>query len=417
MKISIIKASAASGFKKYKKTRGGLPQNIHSLAAATPKHIEIELIDETVDCKVNYRTSSDLIVIMFSTPDAIRGYRHADKFRSKGKTVILGGLHPSFLPDEALQHADSVMIGESENIWNEVLKDFQNRELKQRYKSVKAVDLSTIKPYRTDLIGLKRYDWIWTTVVSRGCPFKCDFCTVNKFFHSIQYRPIPDIIKEIKHCGTEWIELKADNLTIDRKYCLELFKAIKPLGINWSTATDIRIANDEELLSAAAESGLNYVLVGIETPSGSALKGSGKNFVKTDQVYHQIKKLHDYGVIVDASALFGFDTHTVDIFEETLNFFQEIEVDVCESVLVIPFPGTALFQQLEKEGRILTRDWSKYDGAHVVYQPKILTPQELEAGWYWFYKKWNAWGMRSKRKKRQIQQLGRENANYISSTF
>ena len=417
MKISMIKASAKGNFKTYKKSRGGLPQNIFSLAAATPSDIDIELIDETVNCRVDYRTDSDLIVLMFSTPDALRGYEHAHKFSKRGKPVILGGLHPSFMPEEARQHGNAVIIGEAEGVWDDVLTDFSNGALKPIYQAHAPFDLAKLNPYPTNLLGLHKYDWIWTVLVSRGCPHNCEFCTVNKFFHSLQYRPIQHVVEEIRNCGTEYIELKADNLTIDRKYCIELFRAIKPLNVKWSTATNIRLAEDEELLDAAAESGLQYVLVGIETPSASALKNTGKGFVRIDQVCQNVARFHEYGIIVDASALFGFDSHDTSIFENTLSFFDDVEIDVCDSVIVIPFPGTNLFKRLHREGRILTQDWSKYDGAHAVYRPLGMSPQDLEAGAYWFHQKWNSWTRRSNRKKRQVKQLGHDVASYISSTF
>lgn len=417
MKVCMIKASAKSAFKTYKKSRGGLPQNIFALAAATPPGIDIEMIDETVNGRVNYRSDCDLVVLMFSTPDALRGYEHARNFKKRGKTVIFGGLHPSFMPDEALEYGDSVIIGEAEPVWETVLDDFRHGQLKPTYRAQKAVDLATVNPYPTDLITVDKYDWIWTVSVSRGCPFSCEFCTVNKFFHGIRYRPIENIVAEIENSPTEYIELKADNLTVNRKYCLELFEALKPLNIKWSVEADIRLTRDEELLAAAAESGLHYVLVGIETPSSSALKAAGKNFVKPEQLKQDVAKLHEYGIIVDASALFGFDSHDDKIFEETLAFFDEIEVDVCDSVITVPYPGTALYNRLGSEGRILTRDWSKYDGAHAVFKPAKMSPYELEEGAYWFHRQWNSLMRRYRRKKRQVKQLGRENAEWIARTF
>lgn len=417
MKISLIKACADSDFKTYKKSRGGFPQNIFALASATPEGIDIELTDETVSRKVDYYTDADLIVIMFSTPDAIRAYHHAAEFRRRGKTVILGGLHPTFMSDEALDYCDSVIIGEAENVWYDILKDFHTDSLKLTYKSKKPFNLINMKPYRNDLCKLEDYDWVSTVLVSRGCHFKCDFCTVNKFFHAHQYRPVEHVIDEIKSSQTDFIELKADNLTIDREYCLELFRAIKPLDIKWSTSADIMLAQDEELLAAAAESGLNYLLLGIETPSETALKNACKGFVKRDQIGSAINDFHSHGIIVDASALFGFDSHTPDIFEETLNFFEEIEVDVCDSVILIPFPGTELFKRMDNEGRIRTRNWSLYDGSHAVFHPLGMTARELEEGAYWFYQEWNSGKRKRGRKKRQSLQLGRQNANYIARNF
>ena len=417
MKVCIIKASAASGFKKYKKSRGGLPQNIFCLASATPRDIEVELIDETIDYEVNYSSDADLVAIMFSTPDAMRAYKHGDLFKKLGKTVVMGGLHASFLPDEALKHCDAVMIGESEPVWTDVLKDFQNHSLKERYEAAEAFDLADLKPFRKDLIPLEYYDYVWTVIVSRGCPNKCEFCTVNKFFKKQTYRPIANIIEEIKNCGTKYVELKADNLTVDRDYCLELFKALKPLQVSWSTLTALSFTEDEELLAAAVESGLSYVLVGIESVSEQALKRAGKGFVTKQKIIDGVEKFHQYGVVVDSLALFGFDSDTPDIFEKTFEFYKEIGVDVSDSAIITPYPGTSLFKRLDDEGRILTHDWAKYDGSYAVYQPASMSVEDLEYGAYWFNKKWYSRAERLERNKRMKRYLSPEDYEYVRSSF
>ncbi len=417
MKIDIIKACEESDFKTYKKSRGGLPQNIFSLAAATPEEIDITLIDETVNNRVNYNTSAELIVIMFSTPDALKGYKHAQEFTRRGKTVVLGGLHPTFMHSESLEYGDSVIIGEAEQVWYDLIKDYLTGTLKQIYKSNTPFCLDNMVPYRQDLYSLKDYDWISSVIVSRGCRGRCEFCTVNKFFHTQEYRPVSRVVEEISRIDTNFIELKADNLTTDKSYCMELFTALKDLNIKWSTSADIRFALDQELLNAAVESGLNYILLGIETSSEKALKSAGKGFVKQEETARAVNELHKRGVIVDSAALFGFDTHTPAIFEETLSFFEEIEIDVCAPVILVPFPGTELFNRLKRENRLITTDWSLYDGSHAVFQPAGMSVQELEEGVYWFHKQWNSYPLKKDRKKRYKTQLGRENANYLLSNF
>jgi len=203
----------------------------------------------------------------------------------------------------------------------------------------------------------------------------------------MRFRPIGSIVDEIKNSGAKYIELHADNLTADRDYAIELFKALKPLSINWSGETTINLANDEELLQLAAASGLHFLLVGLETPSRSALDKSGKGFVSTHDVKRQVAAFHKYNIEVDSAFLFGFDEHDKSIFNETYEFVKEIDLDSTHSVIVIPFPGTHTFKTLKNEGRILTEDWSKYDGAHAVFQPQNMTPYELEQGAYEFYQK------------------------------
>lgn len=385
MKVYLIKASESNSFKDYKKYLGSPPQNIFSTAAATPENISIEMCDETMDMRVNYRSNADLICIFMSTPDALRAYDIAKTFRKKGKPIVFGGLHASFMQDEVLQHGDAVMIGETEGIWEELLDDFQNNKMKEQYQRTTYFDIDKLKPFSTSIIKPSVYHDYWTVVVGRGCNNACSYCTVHPFFKKMRFRSVSKIVEEIKSSGLKYFELHADNLTADREYAMELFTALKPLNIHWSGETTINFAEDEELLKMAAESGLHYLLVGLETPSRSALDKSGKGFINVEQVKNHIAKFHEYGIQVDSSFLFGFDEHTTEIFQETIDFVKEINLDSAHSVILIPFPGTSTFNKLEKEGRIITKDWSKYDGVHAVFQPKNMSQQELEDGAYWFY--------------------------------
>lgn len=387
MKVYIIKASEKTAFKEYKQYMGAPPQNIFSVAATTPEGVDIEMCDETMDMKIDFRSKADIVAIFMSTPDALRAYDIAKVFRKKGKTVVFGGLHTSFLPEEALMHGDAVLIGEIEGIWEDLLDDFKNDNLKERYQRSSLYDLDLLKPFPTDIISPQQYHDYWSVIVGRGCNNACSYCTVSPFFKKMRFRPIGNIVDEIKKSGTQYVELHADNLTADRDYAIELFKALKPLNIYWSGEATINFADDEELLALAADSGLHFLLVGLETPSRSALDKSGKGFVSVDQVKKQIDNFHSYDIEIDSGFLFGFDEHDENIFEETYEFVKDIDIDSAHSILVIPFPGTPFYNNLKSEGRILTDDWSKYDGAHAVFQPKNMSAQELEYGAYWFYKK------------------------------
>lgn len=387
MKVYLIKASAPGLFKEYKKYMGAPPQNIFSLAAATPRGIVIDMCDETQDMKPNIKSDADIIVICFHTPDAIHAYKMADKFRAKKKTVVLSGLHASFMPDEAQQHADALLIGEVEGIWAELLKDYKSDNLKKRYQRNTPVDMGKLRPYPTDIIPASRYKGVWSVLVSRGCVHRCEFCVIPPFFKGkYRLRPIDNIVEEIKAAPAKWFELHSDNLTADRDYAIELFKAIKPLKIKWLGESTIKMAHDEELLRLAAESGCEYLLVGIETPSQDALSSSGKEFVSPRQVREAIDKFHKYGIKITSSIIFGFDSHTPRIFQESLDFVNEIGIDEVESVILCPFAGTPLYNRLEAEDRLLTKDWSKYDCSQPVFQPKNMTPEELDEGAVWFWK-------------------------------
>lgn len=387
MKLYLIKASAPGLFKEYKKYMGCPPQNIFSAAAATPRSIKIDMCDETMDMKPDMKTDADLIAIFYHTPDAVHAYKMADTYKAKGKTVVLGGLHASFLPDEAQEHADAVIIGELEGIWLQLLKDFRDGALKRQYQRKGPVDMSNLRPYPTDIIPPSKYKNIWSVLVSRGCVHRCDFCVIPPFFNGkYRVRPIENIVAEIQAAPAKWFELHADNLTADRDYAIKLFKALIPLKIKWVGESTIKMAEDEELLRLAAESGCHTLLVGIETPSQVALKSSGKEFVSPEKTRDAIRKFHEYGIQITSSMIFGFDTHTTDIFQESVDFVNEIEIDEVESVILCPFAGTPLYKRLEKEGRLLTKDWSKYDCSQAVFTPKNMTPQQLEEGATWFWK-------------------------------
>ncbi|MCG8634001.1 MAG: B12-binding domain-containing radical SAM protein [Desulfobacterales bacterium] len=386
MNVYIIKASAPGPFKTYKKAMGAPPQNIFSLAAATPGGVGVTLCDETIGMKPRLKIDADIIAILFHTPDAVHAYAMADKFRAKGKTTVLGGIHPSLMPGEAAAHADSLLIGEAEGIWEDLLDDYQNNCLKPEYRRETPVDLATVNPYPLDLIPPSKYEHIWSVLVSRGCVHRCDFCAVPPFFSGkYRKRPIENIVAEIKAAPTDWVELHADNLTADRDYALELFKALTPLNINWMGESTIKLADDAELLQAAARSGCKWLLIGIETPSRSALQASGKGFVSPDDIRDKISRFHDHGIKISSSMIFGFDTHTPEIFRESEDFCRYIGIDEVESVILIPFPGTPLYKRMDSENRLLTKDWSRYNGDEVVFSPAGMTADELKKGSLWFW--------------------------------
>jgi len=390
MKVYLIKASAGSPYSEYKAETGGPPQNIFSAAAATPEHVALEMTDETIGMKTDFKSRADVIAVFMSTPDAFRAYEIADKFRSQGKTVALGGLHTMFRQKEAAAHSDTLLIGEVEGIWEQLLDDYKTGTVKKIYKRDTPADLTKLKPYPTRLIPPSRYNYTWSVVVGRGCPNKCGFCLVHKFFDTCRFRPVDQIVEEVrqlKRLGVAWVELHADNLTVNRKYALELFTALAPLKMKFYGETTILIAEDEELLAAAKKAGLKALLFGIETPSRQALIGQGKKFVRPKMAREYIATVKRYGIEVWGDFLVGFDEHDPSIFEDTLNFIKTIKADRTFEHLVIPFPGSKTFEILEQEGRILTKDWSKYDGSNVVFQPKKMTVEELNHGAYWLWKK------------------------------
>lgn len=395
MKIYLIKASAGSAYSTYKADTGGPPQNIFSAAAAMPSGIEIEMCDETIGMKADMKSDADIVAVFMSTPDAYRAYELTSAFSELGKVTLLGGLHTFFFQEEAEKYADALVIGESEGLWEQIFEDLKNNQLKPKYKREKPLDLAELNPYPTHLIDVERYDYTWSVLVSRGCPMHCDFCLVHQFFDKFNLRPIDKIVEEVKalkRIGVEWVELHSDNLTQNKRYAIELFEALAPLEMNFFGETTVLIARDEKLLAAAQKAGVKMLLFGIETPSEDALKDQGKSFVKPEKIKEYVARVQSYGIEVVGDFLFGFDAHDYSIFEQTKEFIKDINVDKAYPHLMIPFPGSETYKKLKAEGRILTEDWSQYDGTHVVFKPTKMSAEELEYGTWEvseFAEKWN----------------------------
>ncbi len=355
------------------------PLNLLYLAALTPRDIEVTLTDEHVD-KIDFEEEVDLVGITSLTATAPRAYEIADEFRKRGIKVVLGGIHPSVLPQEAVQHADAVVIGEAENLWPQVIEDFTKERLKKFYQSSQKPSLENLPLPRRDLLQGKRYltkNFIQTT---RGCPFNCDFCSVTMFFGKRhRFRPIADVIKEIESLNGNFTVFADDNVAAHTKYAKELFKALVPCKKRWFSQADLTIAQDEELLRLAAKSGCEGLYIGLESLTDVGLK----KFKKQINFKEAVNRLKSYGIRVEGSFIFGFDSDDKKVFEKTLKFAQELRLDMVTFHLLTPLPGTKLYEKLEEENRIVERDWSKYDLSTVVFEPKQMTREELQEGVRW----------------------------------
>ncbi|OQX53871.1 MAG: hypothetical protein B5M53_06395 [Candidatus Cloacimonas sp. 4484_209] len=349
------------------------------ISSITPKHCNIDFIDERFK-KIDFDWDGDLVAITSLTVEAKRAYEIADKFKSRGKRVVLGGYHPSALPEEAKQHADAVVIGEAEETWPQLLRDFENGKLKPFYRCLKPPDMKSLPiPDRRLHRGVR-----FSAAVqgSRGCPVRCEFCAISNtnYGHIFRSRRIEDIIAEIKTLKEKYIFFLDPNITANPSYAKSLFKEMIGLNKKFKCFGNIHVLErDEELLKLAAEAGCSLWFVGFETFSQEALDRLGKRNV-VNRYKTAVRKIHDYGMEVFASFIFGFDEDRKNVFETTLEKINEIEVDIVSFSILTPYPGTSLFLRLEKEKRILTRDWSKYDEDHVVFQPKNMSPYELLFG-------------------------------------
>jgi radical SAM superfamily enzyme YgiQ (UPF0313 family) len=355
------------------------PLGLMVVAALTPRDLQVEIIDEHTQ-KLNLNTDADIVGINVNACSSRRAYHISEQFRKKGRKVILGGFHVTFNQKEASKQADSIVIGEAEAVWKDVIKDFKNDNLKKLYDGTKYENLSIPIP-RRDLVRSKGFYFENVIQATRGCPSKCDFCGINHFFGGkFKKRPVPEVIKDIKSMKGFRFLFTDDNLTADPIYAKRLFKALIPLKKKWMGMTNTTIAKDDELLRLARKCGCVGLFLGLESIHQENLKNSQKYLNAVDEYKSIIRKLHDYGIAVAGGTMFGFDNDSLDTFKRSLNFYLDSGIDIIQVSPLTPFPGTPLYSKLKKEKRIITSNFDDYDIYKVVFKPKQMSPEDLEEG-------------------------------------
>lgn len=353
--------------------------NARHLAAITPKKHDVKVINERYE-KINFEEKWDIVNINFTTSTAPHAYDIADNFRKKDITVVLSGLHPSLMSDEAKQHADSVLLGVGELNWLKLLEDFENKKLKAYYPPVKYDKNIIIPPTNIDLPGVVLTGAIEAT---RGCPYKCEFCRESHIPGGSQFytRPVDEVVDEIKNLPQKSFTFYDTSLTIDTKYTKELFKKMIGLKKRFSCNGNADVlANDKELVNLSKKAGCVSWLIGFESIYQETLNDIGKNTNKVEEYKQAVQNIHDNGIVVIGCFVFGFDKDNKNIFNDTFKVIQELEIDVADFLVLTPFPGTPLYNKMEKEKRIFTNDWRLYNMKNVVYKPKNMTRSELLIG-------------------------------------
>ncbi|MCX6666136.1 MAG: radical SAM protein [Euryarchaeota archaeon] len=344
----------------------------------TPEDHMVEIIEEKFN-KINFDKGYDLVGISCFTCNVKRGYEIADKFRCQGIPVVLGGYHPSALPLEAKTHADSVVIGEAELVWPQLLIDLENKTLKPFYKSNKYVDPKFIPPAKR----INQRNPIFASIqASRGCPNSCKFCAMHNI-EGPQFRPrcIDSIIDEIRSIKCKNLFFVDSSLTINPRFSKSLFKEMIGLNKKFECFGNMNVlTKDDELLDLASKAGCIRWLVGIESISQETIDSMKKGTNKVKEYEIAIQKIKDHGMLVTGLFMFGFDNDTPDIFNRTLQAMNELNLDSASFSIVTPYPGTQLFNEMEAEGRILTKDWAKYTEGNVVFKPKNMSEEELLQG-------------------------------------
>lgn len=389
--------------------------SLPTIAAYTPEHWHVELIDEAVD-DIEFDFPCDLVGISIMTCYAPRAYEIAEEFRRRGKTVVLGGVHPTYCPDEALQHADAIVCGEAEDLWPQLVADYEAGTLQRTYKMTSFPTLENYRSPRVELLSPDSYMTRQCSFTTRGCHFDCEFCSVSPFNgKTTRRRPVEEVVTELQNVQ-RWIRSElverlrdeplwkafllglrirvgiedgsivafVDDLhNSNRAYCRELWTALKPLKIKWGCQSTLFLADDEEMVKLAAESGCVSVFVGMESLDEDCLDETNKPFNRVKKFSQEIKMFHDYGIMVNPGIVFGFDNDDEAVFERAVEFLTKNQVELAYFNVLTPLPGTALYERYNSAGRIFDRDWSKYDGKHVVFQPSRMTPEQLQEGFHW----------------------------------
>ncbi len=352
-----------------------------SVAAETPGDIEIKIIDEQVD-DIPWEQEFDLVGITCMTALAERAYEISAGFRKRGIPVVLGGTHPTFCPEEAIDHADAIVVGDAEGIWKRVVEDARMCRVKGIYKNNTPLELKGLKHPPRELLKSNNYGTVQAAQATRGCSNGCDFCSVAAFHRqTMRFRPINEVYDEISSISERFFIFVDDNLTADRDYARELFRALIPLKKRWITQSTLAISEDEGFVKLMAEAGCIGLFVGLETFKSENLDSINKTCHRVDQYRDAVRLLHSYGIGVEAGIVFGFDNDTTDVFKNTLATLDRLEVDVIQVSIFTPLPGTPRFAAMKD--RLTDHNWSNYDFHNVVFRPAKMSAEDLKAGHDW----------------------------------
>jgi radical SAM superfamily enzyme YgiQ (UPF0313 family) len=377
----------------FKRSLRYAPLTLTTLAALVPEEVgaEITLQDEGVQ-PLDLDFSADLVGITAITGTSLRAYEIADKLRSRGHKVVLGGVHPTLMPDEAEEHADCLVTGYAETSWPQLVRDFAAGQLASRYSMPVDRHLRGIPLPRRDMLQKSRYATINSIEATRGCPHKCDFCVVPTAWHGTYLRrPVEEVVAELQTFEKRHAVFIDLSPVEDVAYAKSLYRAMIPLKIRWVGLATTRLAEDLELLKLAAQSGCRGVLIGFESIDQLTLNGTRKHFHHADRYAEYVKRLHDHGIGIQGCFVFGFDDDDGSVFERTVEFVDKTKIDLPRYAVVTPFPSTPLYKRLEAQGRLLHRKWSLYDVEHVVFEPKQMTPEQLQEGLQWSWEQSYSW--------------------------
>jgi radical SAM superfamily enzyme YgiQ (UPF0313 family) len=366
------------------------------LASLSPTDAQISFTDELLT-PINLEKDLkevDLVGITVLSKTALRAYKIADAYRKKGIPVVLGGIHSSALPEEAKEHADSVVIGEAEEVWPHLIEDARMGSLKPFYRQEGYTELSKIPIPRRDILPKRGYLPLDVVQVTRGCPFRCEFCTVQNFFgEAYRFRPISDVVDEIRRLPHRWMMFNDDNIIGNPSYSKELLKALVPLKKKWFAQASLSGLKKVENIEWLAKSGCTSLFIGFETLSKKNLMTSQKFQNDPSEYQEIIESIHRHGIAICGSFVFGFDEDDPSVFEETVSFAIQTKLFSAVFMILTPYPGTALYHRVKNEGRLVQDQWwllEKPEDSAPYFLPMKMSKEALREGWKRAWKEFNA---------------------------
>ncbi len=371
--------------------RALMPLTLPYLAALTPKEWEVILVDEQLQ-DIDFDMRADVVAITTWTINSLRAYEIADRFRERGIPVIMGGPHVFFHVEEALQHSDAVCVGEGEGVWERMLNDCASGRLKKVYKADAFHNMKGLPFPRYDLVRNRgKYGLIKTYSVqtSRGCPFRCEFCSERYYLGtSYRYRPVEEVVEEIKRIGARYIFFADSNFAGKVSHTMELMEALIPLKIRWSTLWSVYLCKNNEVMDLAKRSGLLHVNIGMESIDMDTLRDMNKRANKVQEYREILENLRKRGISYSLNFIFGWDTEKPSIFDATLQFLMDNRVPVAYFNILTPHKGTPLYDRMKEEGRIINiDDIGRWPGIKCYIRPAYCAPEELEDYVKWMYKR------------------------------
>ena len=388
MKVLLIQPSRfRQGRLDRRQRRWLLGMTLPYVAALVPRDLQVAIKDDLLE-EITFREECDLVALTFMSHQAPRAYQLAAGFRRRGLPVVMGGFHATLAPDECQEQADALVLGEAEEAWPRLLRDFQAGRLAPRYQAPQLSDLKNLPVPRYDLVDLQRYRLLnIPSQTTRGCPFGCNYCEVTQVYGGrFRHRPVDEVLQEIQEIRrltqSNFIYFVDDNFVANRRHAMEIMERLIPLNLIYGCLATANVGDDPELLDLLARSGCKHVNIGMETISPESLAAINKKQNKIKDYERQFKALRDRDINFSINVMFGLDGDRPDIFDTTVDFLIRVKAPVAFMFILAPRPGTKVRDQLLKEGRIFNHDWTNYCGFKVVYHPKYMTARQLEEG-YW----------------------------------